>query len=57
MDSMLRTMTIFLSCMVLGSIAFFVIVNYFVYRRNVKRLNASIDSVVTLLGVVEIRYR
>ena len=44
MDSMLRTMTIVLSCMVLGLIVFFVIVNYFVYRRNVKRLNASIDS-------------
>lgn len=44
MESMLRTMTIFLSCMVLGSIIFFVAVNYYIYRRNIKRLNAAKDS-------------
>ena len=44
MDSMLQTMTIFLSCMVLGLIIFFVAVNYFIYQRNVKRLNTAVDS-------------
>jgi len=44
MDSILRTMTIFLSCLVIGLIAFLIIVNYFVYRRNIKRLHVSFDS-------------
>jgi hypothetical protein len=44
MDPMLRTMTIILFCFYAGLIAFWAIVNYFIYRRNVKRLHASIDS-------------
>ncbi len=49
---MLRTMTIFLSCMVLGSIIFFVALNYFIYQRNVKRLNTATDSQMIKPGKV-----
>ena len=44
MDSILRTMTVILSCTVLGSIIFYVAVMYFIYQRNVKRLNTVVDS-------------
>ena len=44
MDSTLRTMKIFLSCTVLGSIIFFVAVMFFIYQRNVKRLNSVTGS-------------
>ena len=46
MDSMLQTMIIFLSCFVIGLIAVWIIVNYFIYRRNVKRLDALMASQV-----------
>ena len=37
-------MMIVTSCSVIGAFVFLIVVNYFIYRRNVKRLNASIDS-------------
>lgn len=45
-------MTIFVSCLIAGLMAFWVIANYFIYRRNVKRLNASINSKMVKPGKV-----
>ncbi len=50
MDSILRTMTIFLSCFAIGVVILWIITFYFIYRRNQKRLNDITTSQVVKPG-------